>query len=343
VNPNSALTYINSKGKADTIIFEQEKPKYNKKKNRLVSLITIHTDQELDDHRGDNTSYLSKHAHNAKVGNNNKFSKKIDNASLFIDGMFTKWTRVEINNDTENGGILIQRLVSDKPNWGAAVGGAIGVIGSIGFLAGCELSTVGIATAGCVVGTASGIGLSMHEITNGSNSAGYGPKGEGDNLYLKNNKNTDITDIDTRFGTGNGVADVPFFISLYAEKDNGKKLILPLGLFTFDNPVVGNPKATFSPYNEAINDGIISKEKITPKSIYGDQKGKNEVDHTVSLDSKFISKAIFDSLDVEVTYFGDQDKPASGRTDWVKGWKLDFSGSVPDISNFDFLAPEINA
>lgn len=32
VNPNSALTYINSKGKADTIIFEQEKPKYNKKR-----------------------------------------------------------------------------------------------------------------------------------------------------------------------------------------------------------------------------------------------------------------------------------------------------------------------
>ena len=217
VNPNSALTYINSKGKADTIIFEQEKPKYNEKKNRLVSLITIHTDQELDDHRADNTSYLSKHAHNAKVGNNNKFSKRIDNASLFIDGMFAKWTRVEIDNNTENGGILIQRLVSDKPNWGAAVGGAVGVIGSLGFLAGCELFTAGLATAGCVVGTAAGIGVSMREITNGSNSAGYGPKGDGDNLYLKNNKQTDITDTDTRFGIENGVADVPFFVSLDAE------------------------------------------------------------------------------------------------------------------------------
>ena len=340
VNPNSALTYINSKGKADTIIFEQEKPKYNERKNRLVSLVTIHSEQELDDHRTDNTSYLSEHAHNAKVGNNKRFSKRINNASLFIDGMFSKWTSVDINNGS-NGEIVIQRLVSDTPDWWDVAMGVGEIIGTAAFVATCEAFTLSLATAGCVVGTTAGLVDSTRRIVSGSNSAGYGPAGGDDTFKIKKMSDDEpvtrnITDINTRFGTANGVADVPFFVSFVAEGADGSNLALPLGLFTFDNPIIGHPKATFSAVYEAANDGIIASSSINPKFIYGDQSKGNETDHVTKLDSKFISKKIFDSLDISVTYKGDKKGVSGGDSDMVKAWELNVLGEVPDLANYEF-------
>ena len=235
-NPNSALTFINSKGKSDTIIFEQEKPRFNKKKNRLVSLVTIHTDQELDDHRKDPTSYLSEHAHNAKVGNNQKFPKNIDNASLFIDGLLAKWTSVDIYN-TSNGDVFIQQLESDKPDWSDSVWGFVEFGASLGFALGCE-ALLGICTGASVGFMVDGV----NRIINSSNSSGYGPKGPGSTFVInKSIGKRNITDTDTEFGAGNGVADVPFLLNFVTQNKDGDDVMLPLGLFTFDNPIIGQP------------------------------------------------------------------------------------------------------
>ena len=371
VNPNSALTYVNSKGKADTIVFEQERPKYNEKKNRLVSLVKIHTDQELDDHRADNTSYLSGHAYNAKIGKNNKFSKKIDNASLFIDGMFAKWTSVDINN-TSNGDIFIQRLISDRPDWENSVLGFTEVLASAVFAVGCTAGTAAAVGASIVSGgvaaapSALAVGTcwaanaaflyeGASRLIAGSDSAGYGPAGKDDTFVIKAGGKSNITDTDTVFGTTNGVADVPFLLNFVTENKDGDDVMLPLGLFTFDNPIIGKAKATFTAFAETVPDGVIINSDTTPKDIYGRESGENVDNTTIHLgnydkdlgdgvnqiDRKFINKHMFKDLDVSVTYLGDNTTGGPnnlGSSDKVMGWELNISGEVPDVNEYIFDA-----
>lgn len=331
-NPNSALTFINSKGKSDTIIFEQERPSYNAKKNRLVSLITIHTDQELDVHREDSKSHLSKFAYDAKIGNNQKFPKRIDNASLFIDSLLSKWTSVDINN-TSNGDVFIQQLDSDKPDWSGNVWGALEFGASLTFAVLC-----GPGAPACLTASSTFLATGAVRTINESNSAGYGPKGP-DSTFVINKKNgkRNITDTDTEFGGSNGVADVPFLLNFVTQNEVGDDVMLPLGLFTFDNPIFGKAKATFSLFSETVPDGVITKSNTSPQYIYGNESGENEPGTVIPIGVKYLKKNIFKDLDISVKYLGDEvTQKNPGFSSRVMGWELNISGEVPDAANFEY-------
>lgn len=136
-NPNSALSYIDENGNPDTIVFEQYRPKFNKRKGVLTSKITIHNDQILKDISSQRKNPLSGMALDARIEGNTEFDKKIKSGSLFIDNVFTKTTQVTIKNET-NQTLLVTRLsqTEEKTDWGAAV---LDLVGDVAFLAGCGI------------------------------------------------------------------------------------------------------------------------------------------------------------------------------------------------------------
>ena len=118
--------------------------------------------------------------------------------------------------------------------------------------------------------------------------------------------------------------------------------MLPLGLFTFDNPIIGQPKATFTSFSETVPDGVIVKSDTTPHYIYGNESGENNPGTVIPLDNKFLKKTMFKDMDISVTYLGDTKRDEmlpsdfGGDQNWVKGWKLNISGTVPDLANYEF-------
>ena len=251
---------------------------------------------------------------------------------MFIDGLLAKWTSVDINN-TSNGDVFIQQLESDTPDWSDDVWGFLEFGASLYFAVGCT-ALLGLCTAASATFVAEG----ATRMINGSNSAGYGPKGPDSTFVInKNNGKRNITDTDTEIGGTNGVADVPFLLNFVTQNKDGDDVMLPLGLFTFDNPVFGKAKATFSSFSETVPDGVIVKSNITPQYIYGNESGENEPGTVIPIGNKFLKKTMFKDLDISVKYLGDdvtQTNP--GFSSRVMGWELNISGNVPDISNFEF-------
>nr|BDD45413.1 hypothetical protein 25 [bacterium] len=108
-NPNSALSYIDKDGNPDTIVFEQYKPKFNKRKGILTSKIKVHSDQVLKDISSKRRNPLSELALDARLDDNNSFDHKFKSGSLFIDNMWTKDTQAVITNNT-NQTLIFTRL-----------------------------------------------------------------------------------------------------------------------------------------------------------------------------------------------------------------------------------------
>ena len=241
-NPNSALTYREN-GKPDTIVFEQFKPQYNKKRDILTSKILVHESQALDGISEDERSSLGYLANEARGSDNSKFDKKFEGASLFIDSA-VKWTRVSFVNNTNSDMVFIRAdSASAKPNYlklaqGLAFTG-VAVMGAIASM----VPVIGPAAAyGAWSSLAAGL-VSLTEFVASAGSDGVEPKDKDSSYVLKPGERATFIDTDTRFGYDNGVRDINQLPSL--RSPDGTK-VLPLGLAQFDNPAIGKPKAYFA-------------------------------------------------------------------------------------------------
>ena len=139
-NPNSALAYIDKDGNPDTIVFEQYKPKFNKRKGILTSKIKVHSDQDLKDISSKRRNPLSELALDARLDDNNSFDHKFKSGSLFIDNWFARNTEVKITNNT-NQTILFTQLGQNTKDtdWEKVI---LEAAVEIGTMIGCGASLV---------------------------------------------------------------------------------------------------------------------------------------------------------------------------------------------------------
>ena len=139
-NPNSALSYIDKDGNPDTIVFEQYKPKFNKRKGILTSKIKVHSDQVLKDISSKRRNPLSELALDARLDDNNSFDHKFKSGSLFIDNWFARNTEVKITNNT-NQTILFTQLGQNTKDtdWEMVI---LEAAVEIGTMIGCGASLV---------------------------------------------------------------------------------------------------------------------------------------------------------------------------------------------------------
>lgn len=306
--PNSALTYTDKEGNQDTIVFEQFKPKYNQKSDVMSSKIVIHEDQFLRKESRKNKSYFSELSRDAELGNgNHEFDRSFTGASLFIDDFFTLRTKAKITNKS-NKKLLVQQLVSapiDTP-WGNLAMAGLGIAGMI-FGSGAGFTYLGAATAT----------TNLAVFLDKSKSKGYKAL-ENTTSLLDAGDSFELTKSDTRLGIGNKVKDVAFIVSYVTDGELGERTAAPYGVFSFDNPVLGDPKAYFKPiYFQDANIG--PEEEVVYKS------GR---EGSVSVSNKLV-----DNIGSKVDIYFKADRVKRPGVEMTKDWNVTFDGELSGLES----------
>ena len=286
VNPNSALVFKDQNGVEDTVVFEQTRPKYNSRKNKLTFNLKVHNKQKLDLVSG----ALSDEARDA----DGVFTKKFSDFSLFIDNWFSKDTSVNLINDsnstleffkidfkTVDGRKLMKELVA---------AGAL----TVGAYFGC----VKCAEAAVIeaIDVVTGLLFPDTQATIAYNNS----------FVLKQDDKRRITDVDTQIGFSNDVGDVAYHVqSTSLDPETGEPQIEGLGAIYFDNPTVGSPNAKIILYKSSA-EATADFKTVTP--WYPDAEEEK-------------SWSAFNGLDFSAKYFGNIDVEGSS----AKGWDLTFS------------------
>ena len=303
VNPNSALVFKDQNGVEDTVVFEQTRPKYNSRKNKLTFNLKVHNKQKLDLVSG----ALSDEARDA----DGVFTKKFSDFSLFIDNWFSKDTSVNFVNGTNEPMRLVRLKYSTAPDFKQITEAALkaGVLWNYGYeqkeidvddpnfniwLNEKQAKTVFKETAkvniiNSAVSVATDLIFPATKLTPSLN--------QDDIIYIQPGESRRITDVDTKFGFSD-VRDIGVIAGRFRQNPTN------FSMLAFDNPTVGSPKGYVKPLAVDFGKAVTSTENIFDSG-----------------DTKTSTYDLLNQVDqVKFEYMGDKDIEGTD----VKAWEVTF-------------------
>jgi hypothetical protein len=309
-DPNSALIFKDESGNRDTVVFEQSKPRYNEKKEKLTFKIKVHDQQKLDSITG----ALYDEAQDA----DGSFTQTFSDFSLFVDNWISKDTSVNFINDTDTPIRLVRLKYSTDPNWKSITENALkaGVQWNYGYdqkdldmanppknfdrstvkNSGGKyvISTFKESAKTAIINAAVSVGTDLVFPTAKSSPSYL----EDDIIFINPGESYRITDVETNFGIQNGVRDVGVIAGRLGEYP------ADFAALAFDNPMVGSPKGYIRPLAVKIDKAVTSTEQVY-----------------VPEGPKVSSFNLLNGVDrLSIEYFGDID--VSGTS--AKGWDVHF-------------------